>query len=117
MSFEFRAKEVGGEVEALDAVAEFLAGVFVEAETEAGHIDVGTGEAWRLAGNLEEGLLVGQAEVAEAEDGADVVHVAVFLENGYDGEVLGAADVDADIQIAELGVRTSDWVVRAFARG
>jgi hypothetical protein len=76
----------------------FWRGVFVEAKTKAGHVDLSAGEARGAAGNFEQGLLVGEAEVAEAEHGADEVEVLEFFEDGDDGEVLGTADVDADVE-------------------
>ena len=87
----------GGEVEALDAAAEFLMGVFVEAEAETGHVDECAGETRGAADGFEEFLLLREADVAEPEKGADEKDVGLFFDDGNDGEVLGAADVDAHV--------------------
>lgn len=95
----FVNRKVGGEVEAADAAAEFPLGVFVESEAETGHVDLGTGETRGTTGDFDKSLLIREAEVAEAEQGADEVEVLEFLEDGDNGEILGAADVDADVEV------------------
>lgn len=80
----------------MDAIAEALLGVFEEAETEASHVNLGGSEPGRTTGDLEKRLLGGKAHVAEAEDSSDEEQVLRFLDNGDDGEVLRAADVNAN---------------------
>ena len=70
-------------------------GVFEEAEAKAGHVDFGVFEVGELEDGFELLLLVGEAHVAEAEDGADEVGGADAFEKGDDGLVVVAGDVDA----------------------
>ena len=83
----------GGEVYAADFGGEFLVGVFEEAEAEAGHVDFGVFEVGQSEDCFEAVLLVGEAHVAEAEDGADDVEAGLFFEDGDDGLVVVAGDV------------------------
>ena len=70
-------------------------GVFEKAEAEAGHVDFGVFEVGESEDGFEALLLVGQAHVAEAKDGAEDVGGAVAFENGDDGLVVVAGDIDA----------------------
>ena len=74
---------------------EFLVGVFEETEAKAGHVDFGVFEVGESENGFEALLLVGQAHVAEAEDGADDVGGSDFFEEGDNGLVVVAGDVDA----------------------
>ena len=62
---------MGGEVDAADAGAELFLGVFEQAEAKAGHVDAGAAEAGKAADGGELFLLIGEAGVVHAEDGAD----------------------------------------------
>ena len=88
-------RDGGGEVDAGDFVGEFLLGVFEEAEAEAGHVDFGVFEVGEVEDGFELLLLVREAHVAEAKDGAGDVGGAEAFEDGDDGLVVVAGDVDA----------------------
>ena len=88
-------RDRGGKVYAADFCGEFLVGVFEEAEAEAGHVDFGVFEIGEGEDGFELLLLVWEAHVAEAEDGADDVGGAAAFEEGDDGLVVVAGDVDA----------------------
>lgn len=70
-------------------------GVFEEAEAEAGHVDIGVYEVGEVEDGFELLLLVGEAHVAEAKDGAGDEGGGEALEDGDDGLVVVAGDVDA----------------------
>ena len=72
-----------------------MVGVFEKAEAEAGHVDFGVFEVGETQDGFELVLLVGEAHVAKAEDGAEDVGGAIAFENGDDGLVVVAGDVDA----------------------
>lgn len=73
-------------------------GVLEEAEAEAGHVDFGVFEGGEGEDGFELQLLVREAHVAEAKDGACDVGGAEALEDGDDGLIVVAGDVDAGEQ-------------------
>ena len=100
----------GGEVDAVDfGGAKLFLGILKQAEAEAGHVDGGAAEAGEAADFGEAELLVGEAEVAHAEDGADVEEAVEVFEDGEDGEVDFAADVEAGDEGAVEGAQEIKW--------
>jgi hypothetical protein len=55
-----------------------LLGEFEKAEAEAGAVDLGGGEKGGAADDFEEGLLIGETHVVQAENGADVKHFVIL---------------------------------------
>ena len=70
-------------------------GVFEKAEAEAGHVDGEGAKVGKGENGFESFLLVGEAHLVEAEEGADEVGGAEFFDDGEDGAVVMAADVHA----------------------
>ncbi len=64
---------------------------------------------------VEGGFLGVEGLAVEGEDGAGVVDVAEFFEDPDDGEVVVAADVDAEVK--GRGVQSSRFKVQSFPRG
>jgi hypothetical protein len=91
----------GGEGEGFDAAgAEAFLGALGELAAEAGGVEAGAAEAGESEALPEEFLLEGEGLVFQDANVAGEVDAAGFFEEPEDGEVVGAADVDTEGEVA-----------------
>ena len=92
--------DVGGEGEGFDAaLAEALLGAFGELAAEAGGIEAGAAEAGEGEALPEEFLLGVEGLVGEDGEVAGEEEAGGFFEEPEDGEVAGAANVHAEVEV------------------
>ena len=97
-----------GEVNAGEFAGKFLCEFFGEAEADAGHVDGAADGVRGFDDVAQDGALFLERHGGEANDGAGVKLFVQVFENRCDGEIAGAADIDADEAVTESGFQSRE---------
>ena len=90
----------GGEIHALDTIGKFVLSVFEKAEADAGGVDLDHANGVNGEKGFEALLLFRQAHFIQAKDGANDVKIAEAFDDGNDGAIAVASDIDAGKEMA-----------------
>lgn len=88
-----------GEGDTFGATEVFVVGAFGELATDAGLVDADAADIWHFEEVVEEFFLDREGSLFEDLDEAGVEDVAGFFEEPEDGEIVVAAEIDAEVEI------------------
>jgi hypothetical protein len=102
----------------MDFIGEFVLGVFKETEADAGGVHFKEADSGNIEKGFEPMLLFRKAHFIEAQDGADEVKIVSAFDDGNDGAVAIASNIDAGEEItAGIALRAQLAFVKDFVEG